>query len=396
MKKLLKILSLVLALMVCVSCNSLDKTETDRAPGSEKEETQVVTETKTTEEVVEEILNAMTLEEKVWQMMFVTPEDITGVGTVVSAGETTKKSIEKYPVGGIIYFGQNLENRQQTIDMISNTQRYSKIPLFISVDEEGGRVSRLGSKPEMGTVKHPPMLEVGSTGDPNEAYKTGITLAKDLKALGFNVDFAPVADVLISDKNVDINDRSFGKDPAIVAQMVKNEVKGLQENGVSATLKHFPGSGATTKDPHFGTAENPRTYEQLEETELVPFKAGIDAGVDFIMVSHNTLPNVMEEVLPSSLSGEVITDILKGKLGYTGIILTDSLRMGAVAEHFTPSEIGVLAVKAGNDMLLMPQNMKATHKAIVDAVNSGEITEERINESVRKILTLKVKKELFD
>lgn len=396
MKKYLKILTLVLALVMCTSCASTDKTETDKTTGVEKEKTAVVTEQKSTEELVDEILNSMTLEEKVWQMMFVTPEDITGVGTVVSAGETTKKSIEKYPVGGIIYFGQNLENREQTIEMIKNTQEYSKIPLFISVDEEGGRVSRLGSKPEMGTKKHPPMLEVGSTGDPNEAYKTGVTLAKDLKALGFNVDFAPVADVLISDKNVDINDRSFGTDPTLVAQMVENEVKGLQENGVSATLKHFPGSGATTKDPHFGTAENPRTYEQLKETELVPFKAGIDAGVDFIMVSHNTLPNIMDEVLPSSLSYEVITDILKGELGYTGIVLTDSLRMGAVADHFTPSEIGVLAVKAGNDMLLMPKDMKATHKAIVDAVNRGEITEERINESVRKIINKKIENGLWD
>ena len=346
----------------------------------------------TDEAMVERILSDMSVEEKVYQMMFVAPEDITGVGIAVSAGETTRKALEKYPVGGIIYFAQNLENRQQTIDMINNSQKYSKIPLFIGVDEEGGRVSRLGSNPQMGTTKQPPMLEVGKTGKPEEAYKTGVTLANDLKGLGFNVDFAPVADVLISANNVDIDDRSFGTEPELVASMVANAVKGLQENGVSATLKHFPGSGATTKDPHFGTAENPRTYEQLVQSELVPFKAGIDAGADFIMVSHNTLPNIMNEVLPSSLSREVITDILIDELGYKGIILTDSFRMGAVTDHFTPEQVGVMAVKAGNDMILMPKDIKATHKGVVDAVNSGEITEERIDESVRKILLKKIEK----
>lgn len=344
---------------------------------------------------VDEIIAEMSLEEKVYQMMFVTPEDITGVGTVISAGETTKNALKEYPVGGIIYFAQNLKDRQQTIDMLTNTQSYSEIPLFISVDEEGGRVSRLGSNPQMGTTKQPAMLEVGKTGDPREAYETGVALAKDLKSLGFNVDFAPVADVLISDKNVDINDRSFGTDPQLVASMVENAVKGLEENGVSATLKHFPGSGATTKDPHFGTAENPRTYDQLTQTELVPFKAGIEAGADFIMVSHNTLPNVTKEKLPSSLSNEVITGILIGELGYDGIIITDSFRMGAVTEHFTPAQIGVMAVKAGNDMILMPQDMKATHKGIVDAVNNGEITVERIDASVRKILEKKIEKGLL-
>ena len=360
-----------------------------------REEVKKIVQEKSSDEAVEEILKGMTLEEKVWQMMFVQPEDITKVSEVYSAGETTQKAIEKYPVGGIIYFAPNLKDSNQTAQMISNTQSYSKIPLFISVDEEGGKVSRLGSNPQMGTTKHPSMAEIGEAKDPEKAYKVGETLAKELKELGFNVDFAPVADVLIIENNTEIGDRSFGYDVENVSLMVENVVKGLRENGISSALKHFPGAGAVTGDSHEKPTESNRTIEQIRENELKPFKAGIDAGADFVMISHLILTEASKEKIPCSLSEEVIEKMLKEELGFKGIVITDSLKMNAVSKIYTPSQIGVMSINAGVDMILMPSDLDATHSGIVNAVKSGEISEKRINESVRKILKLKIEKGMW-
>ena len=391
-----RLFSFVLTLVMLFSFSACSNEERQKSLDiSEKENVKQIVEGENAVEAAEKILKDMTLEEKVYQMMFVAPEDITGVGVALQAGETTKKALEEYPVGGIIYFAQNFESREQTTEMINNTQSYSKIPLFISVDEEGGRVSRLGSNPSMGTVKHPPMLEIGKTEDSEKAYETGKTLANDLKSLGFNMDFAPVADVLINKNNTEIGDRSFGSDTEIVSMMVENCVRGLQENGISATLKHFPGAGATSVDSHTGYSANSRTAEELRSAEFQPFIAGIGAGADFVMISHMTLRKATKEQLPCSLSKEVVTDMLVNELGFKGIIITDSFRMGAVTEHSLPEEIGVMAIKAGNDMILMPKDMQATHKGIVDAVYNGEISEERINESVRKILQKKIEKDLW-
>jgi len=348
------------------------------------------------EELVDKIMKDMSISDMIYQMMFVTPEAITNVGTVVRAGETTKKALEKYPVGGIVYFAQNFESREQTSEMISKTQEFSKIPLFISVDEEGGRVARLGSNPAMGTTKQPPMKLIGESKDPKKAYNVGKTMGTELNELGFNVDFAPDADVIINSNNKEIGDRSFGTDPELVSQMVENVVKGLQDNGVSATLKHFPGHGSTYVDSHTGYSESDRTIDELRTNEFLPFKSGIDAGADFIMISHMTLVNATEEKVPSSISKEVITDMLINELGYKGIVITDSFSMGAITKEYTTADAAVRAVNAGVDMILMSSDLTGTHGAILAAVESGEISKERIEESVRKILLLKAKKKMIN
>lgn len=348
------------------------------------------------EELVDNIMKDMSISDMIYQMMFVTPEAITNVGTVVRAGETTKKALEKYPVGGIVYFAQNFENREQTIEMISKTQEFSNVPLFISVDEEGGRVARLGSNPAMGTTKQPPMKTIGDSKEPQKAYDAGKTMGSELSELGFNVDFAPDADVIINSNNKEIGDRSFGTDPELVSKMVENAVKGLQDNGVSATLKHFPGHGSTYVDSHTGYSESNRTIDELRTTEFLPFKSGIDAGADFIMISHMTLVNATKEKVPSSISKEVITDMLINELGYKGIIITDSFSMGAITKEYSTADAAVRAVNAGVDMILMPSDLAGTHGAILEAVESGEISKERIEESVRKILLLKAKKKMIN
>lgn len=395
------ILAIVLLILSFVLFGKIFLSKTTEKDVAEKDKPITVTE-KTDEydkpleaTSIDDIIQNMSVSEIVYQMMFVTPEALTGVDCVTSAGETTKNALKERPVGGIVYFAQSLVDRQQTIEMISNSQKYSKIGLFISVDEEGGRVSRLGQNPDMGTTKHPPMREIGNTGDTKKAYEVGVTLGRELKELGFNVDFAPDADIVLNDENTEIGDRSFGNAPALVASMVENVVKGMQDNGVSSTIKHFPGHGSTIVDSHTGYSASERTLEELRTCEFLPFKSGINAGADFVMVSHMTLVNATKEKVPSSISKEVITDMLINELGFNGIVITDSFSMGAIVEEYSVAEAAVMSINAGADMVLMPANLEEIHSAIVSAVENGEISRERIEKSVRKILKLKEEKGLL-
>lgn len=337
---------------------------------------------------VDQLIEGMTLDEKIFQMFFVTPEDICDVGTVVQAGEATQTALKQYPVGGIIYFSKNIENREQLMAMLKNVTAYSKIPPFLSIDEEGGRVSRLGDA-NVGITHHPPMAEISKTGDREKALEVGITLGKELTELGFTMDFAPVADVLTVGKNEDIGDRSFGTDPHLVADMVAAQVEGMQSQNLSATLKHFPGNGSTEANTHLGMGVSYRTLEELRQVEFLPFRAGIDAGADMVMVAHISLPNVTNSQIPATLSPLVVTDLLRKELGFEKVIITDALNMGAITDHYTPEEAAVLAVEAGADMLLMSPDIDADFWAIKEAVETGKISENRIEESVRRILTLK-------
>lgn len=374
--------TIISAVMLMTGCVS-DKAA-DIAPTEPTEDSEGI--------MAQEILDSMTLEEKICQMMFVTPESITGAKAVTRAGEATRLALEKYPVGGIIYFAQNLQSREQVIQMIDNTQSYSRIPLFIGVDEEGGRVARLGNKSAMGTTKIKPMGQVATDA---EAYEIGRTLGRDLSGLKFNLDFAPVADVIVYEKNSEIGDRSFGSDAWVVGEMVKSVVEGMESENVSSVLKHFPGHGSTKTNSHTGYSESTRELDELRSCEFLPFKKGIEAGCDFVMVSHMTLVNATEEKLPSSLSKEVIEDLLKGELGFEGIVITDALNMGAIVKEYANSTAAVYAIKAGADMLLMPENIDEAINAIMNAVTTGEISEDRINESVKKILKIKMEKGLI-
>ncbi len=339
----------------------------------------------------QEILETMTLDEKIYQMMFVRPETLTGVGTVVRAGDSTKASIEATPVGGIIYFSQNFQSIDQTTEMLSNTQTYASeagagIPLFMGVDEEGGTVARVAST--LGTTAFDDMAVYGAQGDTQQAYDIGETLATDISALGFNVDFAPVADVLSNENNTEIGDRSFGSDPDLVSEMVANEVNGLQDNGVMAAIKHFPGHGSTESNSHDGTSETDRTLDELRECDLKPFEAGIEQGSAFVLVSHMTATEI--DSVPCSLSSIIVTDLLREELGYDGIVITDGLDMGAITDNYTNGEAAVMAVQAGVDMLLCPLSIEDAYNALTEAVADGTITEERIDESVTRILTAKL------
>ena len=374
MKKFLSIVLIFALVFSLTSCEVLDNKSSDLS----------------NEKSVEDIVKDMSLEEKVWQMFFVRPEDIIdNISVAVQAGEATKKALEEYPVGGIIYFSQNIETREQLVEMIKNTKDYCNITPFISIDEEGGRVSRLGNA-NVGTTLHPPMADIGVTKNPDNAKKIGETLANELLSLGFNMDFAPVADVITVEGNEDIGDRSFGKDPNLVAEMVAAQVKGMQDNGLISTLKHFPSNGSTKSNTHQETGVCTRTLNEMRETEFIPFKAGIEAGADVVMIAHMTATEL--DNVPSTLSKVIIADILRNELNFNGVVISDALNMGAITNVYSPEEVAVLAINAGIDILLMSPDVKHVANKVIEKVQNGEISQERIDESVKKIISLKKKR----
>ncbi len=344
----------------------------------------------TIEKQAAQLLATMTLEEQIYQMFIVTPEQITGVSVATQAGSATEEALQTYPVGGIVYFADNIVTREQCSEMIANSQSYSKIGLFIAVDEEGGTVARIGNNSAMGTTSFPNMKAIGDSGDAQEAWNVGYTIGTEIGELGFNLDFAPVADVDSNPDNPVIGDRSFGTDAALVSEMVQAEVQGFQESGVLSTLKHFPGHGDTATDSHEGYTELNKTLEELYQVEFVPFQSGIAAGADFVMVGHISVPQVTGDDVPASLSGTMI-DILKNDLGFDGLVITDSMQMEAITDRWSSAEAAVLAVQAGVDVILMPENLEEAVAGIQEALQSGAITEERITQSVQKILETKIR-----
>lgn len=354
-----------------------------------EEETTIATEDELLEELIAANIADMSIEDKVAGLFMITPEQLTGVGTVVAAGDTTKAALAEYPVGGLIYFSKNIVDEEQLKEMIQSTLSYSKYPLFIGVDEEGGSVSRLAGS-NLGIEEVVAMGEIGETGDSTIAEETGTTIGQYLAEYGFNVDFAPVADVL-TEEDSPIGDRSFGTDAVLVSEMVSAFVTGLQSTGVSATVKHFPGHGGTTEDSHNELATTTATLEELQEEEFLPFISGIEAGVEFVMVGHISAPNVIGDNTPSSLSSMMISEVLRGNLGYNGIVVTDALNMSAITDTYTADEAAVLAIQAGVDIILMPEDFELAYLGIIEAVAMGKITEERIDESLKRIYRVKYK-----
>ena len=277
--------------------------------------------------------------------------------------------------------------------MLTKVQKYANeiegVDLFLCVDEEGGRVARVANNKAFRVENVGPMAKVSSE---EEAYNCGETIGAYLSELGFNVDFAPDADVLTKSGSVVIGDRSFGSDAGLVTKYAVAYSNGLHAHGIMSTFKHFPGHGATEADTHEGYAYTNATYEELMATELQPFSAAQMCGVDLVMVAHISAPNVVGDDTPCSLSEKMITGILRTDLGYDGLVITDAMNMGAIAKNYDSGIAAKMAVKAGVDMVLMPSDFQAAYSGLYTAVRSGEISEERIDESVRRILTAKVKR----
>ena len=332
-----------------------------------------------------EILEGMTLHEKVCQLFIVYPEAITGVSATVAAGEGTRAALEAYPVGGFLYDKKNMQSKQQVTDMLTNVQTFVKIPLILTCDEEGGRVNRLMST--VGTTWIEPMLDYKDQGT-DTAYHNAEIIASDMSALGFNMDLAPVADVWSNPENTVIGDRAYSDDFEEAAALVGAAVQGFHAGGVATSLKHFPGHGNTSTDSHYGAVYVERTLEELRAEELVPFQAGIDAGADAVMVGHLIVTDIDDQ--PAPFSYKIVTELLREEMGFDGVVITDGLQMKAMTDQYSSAEIALRAVQAGVDLLLCPMNLDGAVDALTQAVEDGTITQARLDESVLRILTLKL------
>lgn len=343
-----------------------------------------------------EYLKLMSNEEKVGQLFTVNLEQLDDTkGDYYEhkkITKTMKENLQKYPVGGVILFSRNIWNRKQTKKLIRKLQKNAALPMFISVDEEGGDVARIGNNPKMKTDTFPTMEEIGRTEDADYVYYMASTIARQIGELGFNVDFAPVADVKTSEMNSEIGTRSFGGDPKKVAEFVSAYVKGLESENICSTLKHFPGQGSSSGDTHQGSVDIDSSISKLRKIDFVPFVSGIEAGADFVMVSHISVSRVTETSEPASVSKLIMTTILREELDYSGLIVTDAFDMACITDKYSAAEAAVKSFQAGADIILMPQDLPEVYDAILSKVESGKISEKRLDDTVQRILKLKFQK----
>jgi beta-N-acetylhexosaminidase len=342
----------------------------------------------------------MSMEEKVGQMLM--PDFRTWRGQNVTVmNDEIAKLVKDYHLGGVILFRENTLTADQTTKLVSAYQDAAeKYGLLISIDQEGGIVTRLQTGTDM-----PGNMALGATRSEETAEKVGKAIGEELNALGINMNFGPVLDVNNNPDNPVIGVRSFGEDPELVAKLGNAYIKGLHETGTAATAKHFPGHGDTAVDSHIGLSEVPHDIDRLKKVELYPFQQAMDAGIDAIMTAHVTFPKIddtkaiskkdgTEIAVPATLSHKVLTGLMREDMGFKGVIVTDAMNMGAISEHFGPVDAAIRAVKAGADILLMPVGIEAVANGLYDAVNSGDISEDRLEQSVERVLTLKLNRSI--
>lgn len=346
------------------------------------------------DEWVERKLREMSLEEKVGQMFLVGFQN--GNQPALEMNEQARALIQDYHVGGMVLFDRNVESPEQVAKLNDAMQSVAVnssagIPLFISIDQEGGKVMRIRD----GVTVFPGNMSLGATGDAELSRQSGKVMGEELRALGINMNLAPSLDVNNNEKNPIIGVRAFSSDPDQVAEMGIAQMMGFREGGVLSVAKHFPGHGNTDSDSHIDLPTVSHSMEQLEEVELKPFRQAVDEEVDAVMSAHITFPAIDDTPgLPGTLSSRVLTDLLRKEWGYNGVIMTDDMEMGAIVDNFGAGDAAVKAVKAGADILLIAhewERQKESIETVIHAVEKGEISEKRIDQSTRKILQLKVK-----
>ena len=401
------VVALIIVIVLALSFFLKDKEEpvVDTQVTTETE-TQMQTETESEEPETEEpiidpltqeaiaVVAKMTLEQKIAQMFIVTPDSLTGTNGATVVGNTTKRVYAQYPVGGLVYEKGNFKTKEQTKEMLKAMETLSietvALPIFLGVEEEGGKASVIASKSPIDVDNIKNMSEIGATGDNVKAYEAGQTIGNYLYDLGFNMNFAPVADVLSNTSNVAMAKRSFGSDSAVVRDMVAGVSDGLAENNIIGVVKYFPGYASTGGDGSEGTVSTNKTLEELKASELVPFQAAIDRSAKFIMVGHVSVPSITGSELPSSLSEYMITQVLRTDMGFDGIVVTDAMNKKAITASYSSAEAAVTAIEAGADIILMPKNFKEAYEGVLEAVRSGKIDESRINASLVRIVKAKL------
>ena len=346
---------------------------------------------------IEAVMRNMTLREKVGQMFYVRPESLDPDAAGKSYTELRLQEVNdnmrnvnaQYPVGGIILYAHNIDNEPQLLQFTSQIHQLKGQPL-LCIDEEGGRVARIANNTNFNIDNVGPMGDIGITGDPEKAYVAANTIGTYLKKYGFDVDFAPVADVNTNPDNIVIGKRAFSDEPYVAAPMVVSYLQGLKDAGIMGCIKHYPGHGDTKADTHYGYAQTLKTWEEIRDCEMIPFKAGISWGCQLIMTAHIAAPYVTDSDIPATLSSVILQDKLRQEMGYENVIIADAMEMGAITKQYEDNTEAVkLGIKAGLDIVLNPMDFREAFDAVVKAVYTGEISEQRINESVRRILKMK-------
>ena len=350
-------------------------------------------------EKAKEQMAGMTTEEKVAQLFFVSFDALTEVSSSTVAGDITRAKLLDYPVGGIILFAKNITDPQQVSELTKGLHEISAenggVPVMVGVDEEGGVVARIGGRNTFPEKNVGAMAEIGQAGDqasPEDivrAKETGEYIGGYLKKYGFDIDFAPVVDVYTNPENTVIGTRAFGTTPERVTDMSEAFREGLEAQGVQSCIKHYPGHGDTQADSHYGVAVTNKTLDELMACEFIPFQQSIRAGAKLVMVSHISAPNVTGDMVPASLSNKMVNEILRGELGYDDVVVTDDLSMGAISQLYTPAEACIKSIQAGVDWVMVTTGFVEAYNGVLEAVQKGEISAERLDESVRRILILK-------
>lgn len=376
--KIITIVTISILLLVCCNSRDTEKNEED----SNKQIGEGLSPPNNID-LIREQVKKMTLDEKIGQMLILGFEGYMVDKEVLSL-------IDDYHVGGFILFKRNIENNSQLLGLLNDLKEANSqhsIPLFLSLDEEGGRVSRLTVELEA----LPSNEIIGEKNDSDFSFEIGNIIGEKLRGFGFNMDFAPVFDINSNPNNPVIGDRSFGSNPEVVRRLGVATMKGIQNKDVISVIKHFPGHGDTSVDSHLGLPKVDKGLEGLENFELKPFKGAIEDGADAIMISHILFPQIDDEN-PASLSHSIITNILRDKMNFEGIVITDDLTMGAIIDNYSIEEAVIKAVIAGSDIVLVCHDYDkefAAIKTLKDAVKDGVISEARIDESVYRILKLK-------
>ena len=342
---------------------------------------------------------ALSLRQKVGQLFIVRPESLEPAIRYDSDAELPpyrlqavsggmRQRAERYPVGGVLLYGHNIADPEQLLRFGAELRALPGAPL-LCIDEEGGRVSRIARNPAFDVPRYDSAAALAAGGAPQDAYDAAFAIGSYLKRYGLDIDFAPVADVNTNPRNIIIGDRAFSDDPAVAAPMVAAYVRGMRDAGIASCLKHFPGHGDTLADTHLGYAFTRKSWEEIDACEMVTFRAGIAAGAPLVMAAHIAAPVVTGSDIPSTLSPGILTDKLRGELGFDGIIITDALEMGAITARYGSGEAAVRALEAGADWLLCPLDYCAAFGAVVEAVGTGRLSERRLEESLGRIRKLR-------
>ena len=366
----------------------LSSEETIEVPTEPVETVQEMTDEQKLDKIIDEaIIQNMPLEDKVAGLFITTPESITGVSAAVQAGDGTKDALSKYPVGGIVYAAKNIQSADQLKQMIDNTKLYTSYPLFIAIDGEGSGTNAVAAA-GLGTKTDSPET-IGASGDVNNAYTAGTTVGSYLAELGFNLDFAPAADLKVVDGNA-AGSSSYGSEADKVASFVGYMQAGLQEQKVTACIGQFPGIGSSTQSTKDGMASTDRSTEDFRANEFAAFQTCIDNGMTkMIRISNMAAPSLTGDNTPCTFSSAVVTDILRNELNFRGVIVSGVMNEAAISNYYGADEAAVLALRAGCDMIYAPENFETAYNGVLEAVQNGTISEERVNDSLRRIYRIK-------